>query len=41
MINKSKGDYAYTIMDLDHEVNDDIIKELEGLENVLKVRKIG
>ena len=41
MLNKSKGDYAYTIMDLDREVTDDIVKELEGLENVLKVRKIG
>ncbi|MBE7054230.1 MAG: 3-phosphoglycerate dehydrogenase [Ruminococcaceae bacterium] len=41
MLNKSKGDYAYTIMDLDHEVTDEIIKELEGLDNVLKVRKIG
>lgn len=40
MLNKSKGDYAYTIMDLDHDVTDDIIKELEGLDNVLKVRKI-
>ena len=40
MLNKSKKDLAYTIMDLDHEVSDEIVKELEGLENVLKVRVI-
>lgn len=38
MINKSMGDYAYNIIDIDGEVPDDVIKKLE--EIVIRVRKI-
>ena len=40
MINKSKKELAYTIMDLDHDVTPEIVNELENLENVLRVRVI-
>lgn len=40
MLNKSKKDAAYTIIDLDHEIKPEIIDELEKLENVYKVRVI-
>ncbi|MFA0815655.1 MAG: phosphoglycerate dehydrogenase [Anaerofustis sp.] len=40
MINKSKGDFAYTMMDVDHEITDDALNALRGIEGVLKVRKL-
>lgn len=40
MINKSKGDYAYTIINTDHEVTADIVEKLNALDEVIKVRVI-
>ncbi|PXV96069.1 D-3-phosphoglycerate dehydrogenase [Lachnotalea glycerini] len=40
MINKSKGDYAYTIIDTESQVNADVIKELASISGVLKIRVI-
>lgn len=40
MLNKSKKDYAYTIIDTD-EISDEIISAIEGVEGVLKTRIIG
>ena len=40
MINKSRKDLAYTIIDLDNDVDASIAKEFEALENVMKVRII-
>ncbi len=40
MINKSKGDYAYTIINTDHEVTADIVEKLNALDEVVKVRVI-
>ena len=40
MINKSKKDYAYTIIDVDEIVDDSIVAEIEAIENVLKARII-
>ena len=40
MINKSKGDYAYTIINTDHEITDDIKNVLEALDEVIAVRVI-
>ncbi len=39
MVNKSKGDYAYTVLDIDG-AHDDVVAELEKSENVFKVRII-
>ncbi len=40
MINKSKGNYAYTIMNTDHPVTNDMIKQLKALDEVVTVRVI-
>lgn len=40
MINASKGDYAYTIIDIDNECNDQIIDAISKIENVIRVRVI-
>jgi D-3-phosphoglycerate dehydrogenase len=41
LLNKSRGDLAYTIVDLDAEVPADTIEKLENIEGVLCVRNIG
>ena len=40
MTNKSKGEYAYTMMDLDVKASDDIVKKLEAVEGVIRVRVV-
>lgn len=40
MLNKSKKDYAYTLIDASGNVTDDIIAKLNGVENVIRVRVI-
>ncbi|MFA9379374.1 MAG: phosphoglycerate dehydrogenase [Lachnotalea sp.] len=38
MINKSKGDYAYTIIDTESPVTEEVVKELASINGVLKIR---
>ena len=38
MTNRSRGDYAYTLIDLADDVTDDVKKAIEGIENIIKVR---
>jgi D-3-phosphoglycerate dehydrogenase / 2-oxoglutarate reductase len=38
MVNKSRGDMAYTLVDVDSPVNDTVIAALKGIEGVLAVR---
>ena len=40
MTNKSRGEYAYTIIDIEDEVDADAVKALEAVDGVLKVRII-
>ena len=44
MVNRSRGDYAYTMIDIDNEVNGEIIPGLEeslkGIEGIVNVRVI-
>lgn len=40
MLNKSKGDIAYTIIDIDQPVDDSLISNLQNIKGVLKVRAI-
>ena len=40
MINKSRGGYAYTMIDLDKEMNPDDVKDIAAMENVLRIRVI-
>ena len=39
-INKSKGDYAYTMIDLDDEIPASIVGELEQIDGVIRIRLI-
>lgn len=38
MANQSKGEYAYSLFDLDEAVTDEIVERLSGIDGVLKVR---
>ena len=38
--NKSKGKYAYTMIDVDSEVPDGVVEELKQIGEVLRVRVI-
>jgi D-3-phosphoglycerate dehydrogenase / 2-oxoglutarate reductase len=38
MVNKSRGDMAYTLVDVDSAVADGVLKELEAIDGVLSVR---
>jgi D-3-phosphoglycerate dehydrogenase len=40
LINKSKGDYAYTVIDLEEELSDTIEGKINEIKGVLKVRVI-
>ncbi|MFH1877811.1 MAG: phosphoglycerate dehydrogenase [Candidatus Omnitrophota bacterium] len=40
MLNKSKGDYAYTIIDMSKEADQKIIDAMYGIKGVVKVRQI-
>ena len=40
MSNKSRGDYAVTLLDVDTEVSNQSIKAIEQVENIIKVREI-
>ena len=40
LLNRSKGAYAYTMLDLDSPTSDELVADLEQIEGVLRVRKI-
>ena len=40
LTNKSRGDYAYTIVDLGSQVEADVIEDVKNLHNVIRVRVI-
>lgn len=40
MISKSKGDWAYSMLDVSAEITDAIVAELNAIEGVVKVRVI-
>ena len=40
MTNKSKKKYAYTMIDVDAKVSEEVEKRLEEIEGVLKIRVI-
>lgn len=40
MMNKSRGDYAYTILDICSDSTDEVVKELEAMDGVIRVRVI-
>jgi D-3-phosphoglycerate dehydrogenase len=38
MVNKSKGDYAYTVLDVETTINEEVATKLAAIKGVLKVR---
>jgi D-3-phosphoglycerate dehydrogenase len=38
MVNKSRGDYAYTVLDVEATINEEVAKKLSAIKGVLKVR---
>ena len=40
LMNKSRGEYAYTMLDLDHPASDAVVEALKHIEGVIKVRVI-
>ena len=40
MVNASKKDYAYTMLDVDGNVTDDISSKIEAVDGIIKVRVI-
>ncbi len=40
MMNKSKGDYAYTMLDVEKPITDDMVKMIESIDGVIRVRVI-
>ena len=40
LMNKSRGDYAYTMLDLDHTPSQNAVEELKKIDGVLRVRII-
>ncbi|MBO6195997.1 MAG: phosphoglycerate dehydrogenase [Butyrivibrio sp.] len=40
MTNKSKGDYAYTLIDLEDTVTDEMVKKLSKVDGVIRVRVV-
>ncbi len=40
MMNKSKGEYAYTMLDIEEKADDAIIEKLKNIEGVIRVRVV-
>jgi len=40
LVNRSRGDYAYTMLDIDHPTPQSVIDQIEKIEGVLRVRVI-
>jgi len=40
LLNKSRGDLAYTIVDVDGEVSDDLLGKIKAIDGVLAARVI-
>ncbi len=40
MINKSRGDFAYTLIDIEHEISNTVIENIKRVEGILTVRAL-
>ena len=40
LANKSRGDYAYTLLDISHPMPHDVVEQFKGIDGVLRVRRI-
>ncbi|NLC79508.1 MAG: 3-phosphoglycerate dehydrogenase, partial [Ruminococcaceae bacterium] len=41
MLNKSRGDYAYTLIDINEKPDDSCLDELKAIDGVIRIRVIG
>lgn len=41
LLNKSRGDIAYTLIDINADANAAVLKEIEAIEGVIQVRQLG
>ncbi|MCB1707688.1 MAG: 3-phosphoglycerate dehydrogenase, partial [Halioglobus sp.] len=41
MLNKSRGELAYNLIDIDTHVSDDVLSRMRALDGVINVRLIG
>lgn len=41
LLNHSKGDIAYTVIDLQNEVNDRVLKQIAEIDGILNIRSLG
>lgn len=40
LVNKSKGEYAYSVIDVETPLNEEVLNKLTTIEGVLKVRRV-
>jgi len=40
MLNKSRGDFAYTLIDIEKEIPNSVIENIKQVEGILKVRAL-
>ena len=40
MVNKSRGNYAYTMLDINGDVPTELVEKIQSNENIIKVRVI-
>ena len=40
MFNKTRGNYAYAVLDIDAPVTDEVVEKLNAIEDVIKVRVV-
>ena len=40
LLNKSRGEYAYTLIDMDGEVSEDLLGKIRRIEGVLSARLV-
>ena len=40
MTNKSRGNYAYALLDIDSPITEEVVKKLDDIEDVIRVRVV-
>jgi D-3-phosphoglycerate dehydrogenase len=40
MLNKSRGDFAYTLIDVEEKISNSVIENIKKVEGILKVRAL-
>ena len=40
MFNKTRGDFAYAVLDIDAPVTDEVVERLNAIEDVIRVRVV-